>query len=136
MRFVDTNILVYLADGHDADKREVAKRIVADAMRNPDGYLLGAQTLAEFSNVCLRKFKMGVETIRKYLSFLDGLKIVPYGSATVERALEVRERYRLQFYDALLLATAEANGCDMFLSEDLNHGQIYCGMTAINPFAD
>ena len=42
---------------------------------------------------------------------------------------------QLQFYDSLLLATAEANGCDVFLSEDLNPGQIYCGMTAVNPFA-
>ena len=36
--------------------------------------------------------------------------------------------------DSLLLATAEANGCSEFISEDLNDGQIYCGMKIVNPF--
>ena len=135
MKFIDSNILVYLADRHDDDKREVAKGVVADAMRYPEGYLISAQTLAEFANVCLRKFKMDIETVRNYLGFFRGLKVVHYLPAHVDRALEVKAKYQLQFYDSLLLATAEANGCDVFLSEDLNPGQIYCGMTAVNPFA-
>ena len=135
MKFIDSNVLVYLADRHDDDKREVAKGVVADAMRYPERYLISTQTLAEFSNVCLHKFKMGVETVRDYLGFLRGLNVVPYLPVSVDRALEVKAKYQLQFYDSLLLATAEANGCDVFLSEDLNPGQIYCGMTAVNPFA-
>ena len=51
-----------------------------------------------------------------------------------ERGLDVAERYQLQFYDSLLLATAEVNGCNEFISEDLNDGQIYCGMKVVNPF--
>ena len=67
MKFIDSNILVYLADRHDGDKREIAKGVVADAMRYPEGYLISTQTLAEFANVCLRKFKMDIETVRDYL---------------------------------------------------------------------
>ena len=37
-------------------------------------------------------------------------------------------------YDSLLLATAEANWCEEFCSEDLNDGQTYCGIKAVNPF--
>ena len=136
MKFIDSNILVYLADRHDVDKREAAKGVVADAIRYPEEYLISTQTLAEFSNVCLRKFKMDIETVRDYLGFLRGLKVVSYLPASVDRALEVKAKYQLQFYDSLLLATAEANGCDVFLSEDLNPCQIYCGMAAVNPFAD
>ena len=33
MKFIDSNILVYLADRHDVDKRKVAKAVVADAIR-------------------------------------------------------------------------------------------------------
>ena len=43
-------------------------------------------------------------------------------------------RYDLQFYDSLLLATAKENECDEFLTEDLNDGQMYCGIKAVNPF--
>ena len=78
MKFIDSNILVYLADRHDDDKREIAKGVVADAMRYPEGYLISTQALAEFSNVCLRKFKMDIETVRDYLGFLRGLKVVSY----------------------------------------------------------
>ena len=135
MKFIDSNILVYLADRHDGGKREIAKGVVADAMRHSEEYLISTQVLAEFSNVCLRKFKMNIETVRDYLGFLRVLKVVTYLPAFVDRALEVKAKYQLQFYDSLLLATAEANGCDVFLSEDLNPGQIYCGMAAVNPFA-
>ena len=51
-----------------------------------------------------------------------------------EQAIDIRSRYGLQFYDSLLLATAEANGCEEFWSENLNDGQTYCGMKAVNPF--
>ena len=44
------------------------------------------------------------------------------------------KRYELQFYDSLLLATAEALGCDEFLTEDLNDGQMYGSVKAVNPF--
>ena len=50
------------------------------------------------------------------------------------RALEIKERYELQYYDSLLLAAAESLGCDEFWSEDLNDGQLYCGVKAVNPF--
>ena len=42
----------------------------------------------------------------------------------------------MRFIDSLLLAAAEANGCSEFWSEDLNDGQMYCGMKAINPFKE
>lgn len=136
MKFIDTNILVYLVDRQSDYKREVAKKIIASSLRNPEDYLISSQTLAEFSNVCLRKFKMAPSVVMEYLGFFNALRSVSYDVATISRALEIKNEYQLQFYDSLLLATAEANGCDMFLSEDLNNGQFYCGMTAINPFGN
>ena len=50
------------------------------------------------------------------------------------RACDIKERYDLQFYDALLLAAAQANGCAEFWSEDLNDGQMYGSVKAVNPF--
>ena len=47
MKFIDSNILVYLADRHDDDKREIAKGVVADAMRYPEGYLNGTVSCVE-----------------------------------------------------------------------------------------
>jgi predicted nucleic acid-binding protein len=50
------------------------------------------------------------------------------------RAVWIKGRYDLQFYDSLIVAAAEAGGCDEILTEDLNDGQIYCGVKAVNPF--
>jgi len=46
----------------------------------------------------------------------------------------LRSQYGLHFFDSLLLAAAEANRCDTSLTEDLNDGQVYCGVRAVNPF--
>ena len=54
--------------------------------------------------------------------------------AVTASAIDIMKQYDLQFYDSLLLATANENGCDTFLTEDLNDGQTYCGIKAVNPF--
>lgn len=56
MKFIDTNVLVYLADKHDVDKRETAKTVVADAMRKPEEYLLSPTFHVQTS---LRLFSRG-----------------------------------------------------------------------------
>ena len=52
------------------------------------------------------------------------------------RALAIRKQYGIQFYDSLLLAAAEASGCSEIYTEDLNDGQTYCGIKAVNPFKE
>lgn len=50
-------------------------------------------------------------------------------------ARDIVERYRLSFYDSLMLAAACRAGCDIFLSEDMQHGlTIDFGPQVINPF--
>ncbi|MBR4251546.1 MAG: hypothetical protein IKQ15_04520 [Kiritimatiellae bacterium] len=39
-----------------------------------------------------------------------------------------------QFYDSLMLAAAESAGCREILTEDLNDGQMYGTIKAVNPF--
>ena len=36
--------------------------------------------------------------------------------------------------DSLLLVAAQENGCDEILTEDLNDGQMYGSVKAVNPF--
>ena len=132
-RLIDTNILVYASDTVSRVKNGLAMRIVAKAVRNPD-YLVSVQSFNEFSSVMLGKFKRTVAEIRESLEVYSRIESVPVEKSFTVRALQIQEQYQLQFYDSLLLAAAEANGCTEFLSEDLNDGQIYCGMKVVNPF--
>ena len=133
MTFIDTNVVVYASDLSDQRKNELAVGILADAFDN-DQYVISSQVLNEFVNTALNKLKKSDEEVVGHLRQLKTMRVVPVSAEWLERAVEIRSRYDLQFYDSLLLAAAEALGCDEFLSEDLNDGQMYGSVKAINPF--
>lgn len=77
---------------------------------------------------------MTEDEVRTYISHFRQIAVQMPKQEWTDRALAIRSRYGIQFYDALIIAAAEANGCDEILTEDLNDGQTYCGVTAVNPF--
>ena len=56
------------------------------------------------------------------------------GPKTILRASEIEERYRLSFWDALIVAAAARCGAGKILSEDMNAGQTIEGILIENPF--
>ena len=133
MKFIDTNVLVYFVDGRNRAKQSISRTVIADAIGNPE-YVVSLQVLNEFANVSLKKLGMTEDEVRQYIEAFQRIRIVFQQSGWTVRALEIRKLYGLQFYDSLLLAAAEASGCDEFWTEDLNDGQMYCGIKAVNPF--
>ena len=133
MTFLDTNVLVYSIDGKDPAKQVVAREIVVSAVRG-GGFLISSQVLNEFSNIALLKLKLSVEEVRKFVSFFSRIGVVSLESRWTDAALLLKQRYETQFFDSLLLAAAQENGCDEILTEDLNDGQMYGSVKAVNPF--
>lgn len=134
MTFLDTNVLVYSVDGKEPDKQRKASEIVAMAVDGGE-FILSAQVLNEFSNIALGKLKMTVQEVRDFISIFSRISIVPLAASWTDRALQIKDRYGLQFFDSLLVAAAEATGCNEIWTEDLADGQTYCGVKAVNPFA-
>ena len=133
MTFLDTNVLIYSIDGKDPAKQVVAREIVVSAVRGA-GFLISAQVLNEFSNIALLKLKLSVEEVRKFVSFFSRIGVVSLESRWTDAALLLKQRYETQFFDSLLLIAAQENGCDEILTEDLNDGQMYGSVKAVNPF--
>ena len=133
MTFLDTNVLIYSIDGNDPAKQAVARDIVVSAVRG-GGFLISAQVLNEFSNIALLKLKLSVEEVRKFVSFFSRIGVVSLESRWTDAALLLKQRYETQFFDSLLLVAAQENGCDEILTEDLNDGQMYGSVKAVNPF--
>jgi predicted nucleic acid-binding protein len=52
----------------------------------------------------------------------------------LEAAWTIESRYSLSLWDALIVAAAQAAGCDYLLSEDMQHGQDLDGVEVIDPF--
>ena len=135
MKFIDTNVFVYAADSKNPAKRAVARKLVTAAVSS-GGYRINVQVLNEFTSVAHRKLGLTNGEIKAYLELFRALPVLPVSADVTEKGLDVMTRYAIQFYDALLLVSASEIGCDEFITEDLNDGQIYCGMKAINPFKE
>jgi len=132
--FLDSNILVYVADQRESEKRTTAVELI-DAVLDEtmDGWI-STQTLSEFSNVALKKLHLEIDLVEGYVDVFKSIKTVLPDADVVKRALQVKRRYGIQFYDSMMVAAAERAGCTELLSEDLADGQSYFGVVARNPF--
>ena len=134
MRFFDTNILVYAATDDDPRKRDIARELIGHAIEvNHDG-CISTQVLQEFCNTLYKKTKRTKAEIDGMLDYFRELLAADVTIDLVRRAMAVKEEYGLQFYDALIVATAAKLGCHEIVTEDLNPDQTYCGMAVVNPF--
>ena len=134
MRFFDTNILLYSATDQDPRKGDIARELIARAITvNHDG-CISTQVLGEFANVMIGKLQQTQETVDGYLDYFRDLLKTDVTIDLVRHAIDVKEEYGIQFFDALIVSTAEKLGCTEIVSEDLNPDQTYRGMTVVNPF--
>jgi predicted nucleic acid-binding protein len=127
--FLDSNILIYLASD-DAAKADRAEQLVWD------GGTISVQVLNEIANVALRKMRLPWPDTRDFISRIrDLLTVVPITESIHESGLRLAERYRFGVYDGMIVAAALEAGCDVVLSEDLQHGMAVEGrLRFINPF--
>ena len=131
--FLDSNVFLYAFLNQDVGKKSVAARILADAVREDDGYV-SLQVAKEFCNVLIKRSQKSVEEIAKASEIFNRFHLVEGSLKLIRRALDFKNRYDIQFYDSLMLAAAEAGGCSVIYTEDLNDGQLYFGIRAVNPF--
>jgi predicted nucleic acid-binding protein len=126
---VDTNVAVYaLALGEKADR-------AAALLRQSD--FLSIQVLNEYANVGLRKRRDSWRVVADDLAALRDVvpHILPIDDEANRAATRIGERYRLSFYDALMLAVALAGGARTIFSEDMQHGLVIDGtLRIVDPF--
>jgi predicted nucleic acid-binding protein len=130
----DTNVLVYATASISDVKVLRARDLIARAMRAASSVLL-LQTLAEFSNVAIRKAGIPIKDIRRTIDAWRA--VMPVQAADVSdlsAALEAVRAHRLAFWDAMLWASAQRAGVRHMLTEDLQDGLALQGVRFINPF--
>lgn len=136
MRFFDTNVLVYTQDDANPRKRDIAIELVTHALEVNHDACISTQVLQEFCNVMLKKTNRTREEMDALLDGFRDLLEIDVTIDLVRHAMYVKEKYGIQYYDALIVATAAKLGCHEIVSEDLNPGQTYCGMAVVNPFKE
>jgi predicted nucleic acid-binding protein len=134
--FVDTNVLVYKTDRTSPSKLARAQAWLAAAVER-DALVLSAQSLREFYFAALRKDRAGrsLPALRAEIAALEAYVPELLRHDFMVEAWVLQDRHQFNFWDALLLASAMAAGCEVFLSEDMNAGQKIGALTVVNPFA-
>ena len=134
MRFVDTNILLYATAVNAGDSAK--QRSASVLLKEPD-LALSVQVLQEFYFQATRPTRRNPLRHDDTVRFIQSLAHLPVQPVTLEvfhTALDYRQRFRLSYWDSAILAAAKISGCDTLLTEDLNTGQDYDGVRAVNPF--
>ena len=133
--FLDTNIVIYSYSEDEPEKQEIANDILEQYSNQ---IIISNQVINELSNTLFRKFKLNADEVREtVLELNDNFPIVNFNLQTQLKGIELKGKYKLQFYDSMILATALENGCNIVFSEDMQHNQVIENqLTIINPFGD
>ncbi len=132
--FVDTNILIYAHDRSTGAKHDRARQLIERLWSSGEG-VLSTQVLQELCINLRRKIArpISVEEVRQLIQDYMSWEIVVNTAESVIRALEIEVRYKISFWDALVLHAAESAGAAILYSEDLSAGQSYGSIQVVNP---
>lgn len=131
--FVDTNVFVYAKDPNEPTKQPLAASWIDRLWREGRGRT-SIQVVSEFYVTATRKkgappAKAWEDAIR-----LMSWNPLPIDATVIRLARETELRYRIGWWDSLIVAAAELQDCATVLSEDLQDGGVYGGVTVRSPF--
>lgn len=132
---LDTNVLAYAEGTNGAEMKEAALRLI---QRLPaDSIVVPVQALCELFNVLVLKARRPPANARDaILSWQDAYASVDTSSTVMLNAADLATDHQLRIWDAVILSASAEAGCRLLLSEDLQEGFTWRGVTVANPFAD
>jgi len=129
----DTNVLVYAELEPGTAKGGLAGSLIEQASIHQA--IIPAQVLGEFLAVVRRKrrelFLGSCELVIELTSLFE---IAETDATVLRSAIELAQRHRLQFWDAVICAAALEAGATHLLTEDMHDGSMLEGLTLLDPF--
>jgi len=134
--FVDTNVLVYAHDRSAGLKYKAAEALLEQLWSSGCG-VLSTQVLQEFCVSVRRKAgrPLPPDEVRRLIQDYSTWEVVVNTAESILQAFDVEARYKISFWDALIIQAAEVSGASILYSEDLAAGQSYGSIRVVNPFA-
>lgn len=133
--FVDANVLIYARDPGEPFKQERAKEWLNLLWREGHGRT-STQVLSEYYVNVTRKIaaRVAPEDAWQEVNAFLAWDPQPIDAMLLTRAREVEQRWRLSWWDSMVVAGAQLQGCTLLLTEDLQDGAQYGGVTVHSPF--
>ncbi len=134
--FVDTNVLIYARDTRDAAKQARASEWLDYVWREQLGRT-SMQVLSEYYVNVTRKLRPGLPRDDAWEDVTSLLVWKPQATDAMlmERGRQLEQRYRLSWWDSLVVAAAQLQGCALLLTEDLHDGAHFGGVRVRSPFS-
>lgn len=133
--FVDTNVLIYRRDGAYPVEQSVATDWIERLWHDRSGRV-STQVLSEYFTNVTRRVSRPLPEDQAWADVQALLSWNPHAVdvETLSRARAVHLRYRASWWDSLIVAAAQLQGCDLLLTEDLQDGMRFDELTVRNPF--
>lgn len=132
--FIDTNVLVY-AEASDEPHKQRQALALLKSLYDANLGVLSTQVLQEYCNVALKKLKLPAQHVRAQLDLYEQFEVVQVTPQIIRAGLDLHQTRSVAFFDAIVLASAHAAGCNMIWTEDMNAGEVVNGVGISNPFA-
>jgi predicted nucleic acid-binding protein len=130
---LDTNILVYAEGVNGVERSQRAHAVLLELAA--DEIVIPVQALGELFAVLTRKAHWtATVATAAVLAWHDAYDTVATSPAVMVDAMELVTSHRLAFWDAIVLAAAAQAGCRLLVSEDMQDGFSWRGVTIRNPF--
>ncbi|HVP08904.1 MAG TPA: PIN domain-containing protein [Burkholderiales bacterium] len=133
--FADTNLLLYVLDA-DAPAKQARAAAWHERLWREGIGRTSAQVISEFY-VNLKRAagkRMTAEEAWTRAARYLAWKPRSIDDEVLNAAREIERRYRISWWDGLIVAAAQLQGCALLLTEDLQDGMSFGGVTARSPF--
>ena len=131
--FVDTNVFLYALDGAESKKQLAARAWREELWKSRLGRT-SFQVLQEFYSNVVHKWPDSRDNARAEIRDLLSWQPAVTNAPILEAGWKLQDRYKLSFWDALVVAAAKSLACGYLLTEDLQTNQDLDGLIVISPF--
>jgi predicted nucleic acid-binding protein len=131
---VDTNVILYSLDPTNPAKQQRCQAWLK-AATGARSIVVSPQVCSETRLNAEKKLRLTPRIAREAAEALLPWCTAPAGSDEVRAALAIEARWKLSWWDALLLASAVAARCTHLLTEDRQRAPVIEGVRIVDPFA-
>lgn len=131
--FVDANVIVYALDRRDERKHRLASDWLDTLWRDRLGRT-STQVISEAYSASTRKLGIQAQHAWDEVARFFAWNPQAVDETVLRRARENEQRYRLAWWDSLIVAAAQVQDCALLLTEDLQDGVVFGAVTVRSPF--
>jgi predicted nucleic acid-binding protein len=131
--FVDANVLLYARDQDAPAKRLRARAWLEMLWRHRLGRT-STQVLSEYYVNAVRKYRIGADEAWDHVNRYFAWDPRPVDATVMIEARDVQRRHRLSWWDSLVVAAAQLQGCVLLLTEDMQDGASFGTLAVRSPF--